>query len=272
MIETFDLLPVNETSSVYCQVMEYCNGGDLFNIIYDSSGEGLKAPEANCFFKQLLRGVDYLHSMGIAHRDLKPENLLLTQNGLLKISDFGGSTDFVVKRGDEELVRYCTGLCGSEPYIAPEEFVCYEYDARMVDIWSCAIIYMAMRTGTHLWQDAKEGDPNFDRYIKFRKLIEEERLKMKYEYRRPSFTNLSAQEKSQAQELFELEKNANLIKARDTIRKKAQKDGLDVFQGLEMGAKKLLYRMLDPNPDKRITLDLILENDWFTKICCCQEP
>jgi len=51
------------------QVMEYCNGGDLFDAI--QSG---KMSQANilCFFKQLMEGLSYIHSMGVAHRDLKP--------------------------------------------------------------------------------------------------------------------------------------------------------------------------------------------------------
>ena len=42
-------------------------------------------PEAQKFFKQLIAGVEYLHSRGIAHRDLKPENLLLDANDNLKV-------------------------------------------------------------------------------------------------------------------------------------------------------------------------------------------
>lgn len=51
-------------------------------------------PEAQRYFNQLLSGVDYLHTRGVAHRDLKPENLLLDEHDNVKISDFGMATMF----------------------------------------------------------------------------------------------------------------------------------------------------------------------------------
>lgn len=50
--------------------------------------------EARRYFNQLMDGVDYLHTKGVAHRDLKPENLLLDEKDNLKISDFGMATMF----------------------------------------------------------------------------------------------------------------------------------------------------------------------------------
>lgn len=50
--------------------------------------------DARQFFNQLMDGVNYLHSKGVAHRDLKPENLLLDEHDNLKISDFGMATMF----------------------------------------------------------------------------------------------------------------------------------------------------------------------------------
>lgn len=49
---------------------------------------------AQRYFNQILAGVEYLHSRGVAHRDLKPENILLDERDQIKISDFGMATVF----------------------------------------------------------------------------------------------------------------------------------------------------------------------------------
>ncbi|SCU98943.1 LADA_0H16336g1_1 [Lachancea dasiensis] len=149
----------------YCQVMEYCYGGDLFTLII-AAGR-LEYMEADCFFKQLIRGVVYMHDMGVCHRDLKPENLLLTSNGVLKITDFGNSECF--RMAWEKDIHLSGGVCGSSPYIAPEEYTHEEFDPRPVDIWACGVIYMAMRTGRQLWSTAQKEDEFFSRYLTGRK-------------------------------------------------------------------------------------------------------
>ncbi|CAJ0749663.1 18150_t:CDS:2 [Entrophospora sp. SA101] len=95
--------------------------------------------EIDCCFKQLIMGVNYLHSMRVAHRDIKPKNLLLDVKGNLKITNFGVS--YVFRTCWEESIHKFKGLCGSEPYIAPEQFETKEYDACLVDIWVCGIVY-----------------------------------------------------------------------------------------------------------------------------------
>lgn len=164
VIHTLDLL--QDDKGDYCEVMEYCAGGDLYTLILAAGS--LEVLEADCYFKQLMRGVEYMHEMGVAHRDLKPENLLLTQHGSLKITDFGNGECF--RMAWEREAHMTAGLCGSAPYIAPEEYVEKEFDPRAVDAWACGIIYMAMRTGRHLWRVAqKDEDEFFTRYLEDRK-------------------------------------------------------------------------------------------------------
>ncbi|KAL4734309.1 kinase domain-containing protein [Aspergillus similis] len=164
IIHTLDLL--QDAKGDYCEVMEYCAGGDLYTLVL-AAGK-LEVAEADCLFKQLMRGVEYMHEMGVAHRDLKPENLLLTTHGALKITDFGNGECF--RMAWEKEAHMTAGLCGSAPYIAPEEYVEKEFDPRAVDIWACGVIYMAMRTGRHLWKLArKEEDEFYRRYLEGRK-------------------------------------------------------------------------------------------------------
>ncbi|PLB34696.1 serine/threonine protein kinase SAT4 [Aspergillus candidus] len=164
VIHTLDLL--QDAKGDYCEVMEYCAGGDLYTLVL-AAGK-LEVAEADCFFKQLMRGVEYMHEMGVAHRDLKPENLLLTTHGALKITDFGNGECF--RMAWEKEAHMTAGLCGSAPYISPEEYVEKEFDPRAVDLWATGVIYMAMRTGRHLWRVARKNEDEFyQKYLEGRK-------------------------------------------------------------------------------------------------------
>nr|POE56662.1 serine/threonine-protein kinase hal4 [Quercus suber] len=155
VIHTLDLL--EDAKGDFCEVMEFCAGGDLYSLVL-AAGK-LDVVEADCYFLQLMRGVEYIHEMGVAHRDLKPENLLLTTHGALKITDFGNGECF--RMAWETEAHMTMGLCGSAPYIAPEEYTEKEFDPRAVDVWACGVIYMAMRTGRHLWKVAKKDEDEF---------------------------------------------------------------------------------------------------------------
>ncbi|KAJ3306761.1 serine/threonine-protein kinase HAL4/sat4 [Kappamyces sp. JEL0829] len=162
IVETLDL--VVDNNHTWCEVMEYCGGGTLYDILQDRK---LLIGEVNCCFKQLLDGVHYIHTMGVAHRDLKPENILFDEGGQLKISDFG--TSDVFKTAFEKDIHLSRGLCGSLPYIAPEEFEGKEYDAREVDIWATGVIYYAMKYTGLPWQHAVGEDLRYQTFLKTRK-------------------------------------------------------------------------------------------------------
>ncbi|POY69992.1 hypothetical protein BMF94_7036 [Rhodotorula taiwanensis] len=162
IVETVDL--VQDEQQHWCEVMEYCPGGDLYAVI--KKGD-LGSAEINSYFKQIIAGVAYLHSMGVAHRDIKPENLLLDGKGHVKITDFGVSDVF--RMCWEKTTHLSKGLCGSEPYIAPEQFEQKEYDARLVDIWAVAVVYYCMTYQELPWRVAKQNDPSFGSYAQLYK-------------------------------------------------------------------------------------------------------
>jgi len=157
IVETVDL--VQDENQHWCEVMEFCPGGDLYAAIKRG---GMSPSEVECCFKQILNGVAYLHSQGVAHRDLKPENLFFDTMGHLKIGDYGAST--VYRLPWEATIHMSTGLCGSEPYIAPEQFLGKPYDARLVDIWACGIVYYCLHFQELPWRVAQPSDPLYASY------------------------------------------------------------------------------------------------------------
>ena len=140
-------------------ILEYCNGGDLFTHIQD----GLSTTRTNELFRQIMDGVTYLHSVGVAHRDIKPENILLTAEKKIKICDFGAAVVFKSVFEPEE--HMAEGLHGSEPYMAPEQWNKKEYKACPVDIWMCGIVYCVMLRKKVLWRRADADDVNYKEYV-----------------------------------------------------------------------------------------------------------
>jgi len=157
IVETVDL--VQDEAQHWCEVMEFCPGGDLYAAIKKG---GMSPSEVECCFKQILTGVSYLHSQGVAHRDIKPENLFFDTKGHLKIGDYGAST--VYRLPWEATIHMSTGLCGSEPYIAPEQFLGKPYDARLVDIWACGVVYYCLHFQELPWRVAQQSDQLYAAY------------------------------------------------------------------------------------------------------------
>ena len=146
-----------ESSDSFYSVMEFCEGGELFNYIVKN--RRLSEEEAAFFYYQLINGLEYIHSLGIVHRDLKPENLLLTNEHLLKIIDFGLSNYF--KEGQKDLLAT---PCGSPCYASPEMVAGKKYNGFKIDIWSSGIILYAMLCGYLPFED-KDNDILFEKIL-----------------------------------------------------------------------------------------------------------
>lgn len=143
----------DEINKVYI-FLEYASGGELFDKIEPDIG--MSSNLAQKYMRQLLDGINYMHSKGVVHRDIKPENLLLNEDDDLKISDFGMATVFRL-RGKERLLDK---RCGTLPYVAPEVLK-HNYHAAPIDIWSSGIVFVAMLSGELPWDEPTENCAEF---------------------------------------------------------------------------------------------------------------
>ncbi|KAF4840335.1 Serine/threonine-protein kinase HAL4/SAT4 [Colletotrichum siamense] len=234
-------------------VMEYCAAGDLFSLLEKKYLiEEDRLNDRLCLFKQVIQGINYLHSNGIAHRDIKPENLLITQDSKLKITDFGASEVFNGShpgyresggqcgknmKTDIELCK--PGVVGSEPFTAPEVLAkdC-EYDPRCVDVWSAGVIGIYLCFGGGLWKKA-ERKPSEEWYIKLCEAWEKW-------YRRNPEPDAKVTESSYPAYL-----------PFDTSLKPP-------------AFRRVLLKMLNPDPKKRATITEIMNHRWVKTIECCQ--
>lgn len=94
--------------------VEYCSRGDLFHLIPEG---GLSETQARPWFKQLCNGVDFIHKQGVVHLDLSTENVFITEDGTVKIGDFGHAR--MLKKGEVTI----QGVTGKRTYRAPEVHV-----------------------------------------------------------------------------------------------------------------------------------------------------
>ncbi|KAL9616402.1 MAG: hypothetical protein Q9160_008728 [Pyrenula sp. 1 TL-2023] len=227
-------------------VMRYCTYGELYSLL---QRKYFKPEDINCFFKQLLRGVNHLHQHGIAHRDIKLENLLLSEEGYIKITDFGVSEVFSgehpgLREANGECGKHMDdyrmskpGICGSLPYIAPEVLEKKgEYDPRPLDVWSCAIVFLTLYWGGYPWSSASRSDSGYQKFVA-------------------------------GWDAFLAEHPDGTI-TDDYF----PRCGPLMSKLPHTGMKRLMLKMLHPIPEKRITVAEVLNTGWFKGIeCCCQE-
>ncbi|ETV92363.1 CAMK/CAMKL/AMPK protein kinase [Aphanomyces invadans] len=142
------LYQVIDTSEAIYLVMEYIDGGEMFEYIVKH--HRIREKEAVYMFLQIVEALDYLHRNDVTHRDLKPENLLLqgtTASGLLvKVVDFGLSNT-------HDGGRLLQTACGSPCYAAPEMIEGKLYIGPKADIWSLGVILFAMVCGYLPFED-----------------------------------------------------------------------------------------------------------------------
>lgn len=122
-------------------VMEFVQGRTLESVMADAAGRPLPMAQALDIAKQVAEALDYAHRRGVVHRDVKPANILITDEGVAKIADFG-----IAKMEGVQLTQ--TGhMLGTPAFMSPEQFSGGEIDARS-DLFSLGTILYWMLTGT----------------------------------------------------------------------------------------------------------------------------
>jgi len=125
---------------------EYYRAGDvseLLNRRFNSRFRGFRSDQIYVIFSQMVKAVEYLHSMGIIHRDVKLENFLYDNMTDLNvvIADFG----FAMKPTDPLIEDYA----GSPPYAAPEIVKGVPNEGYPSDLWSLGVCLYTMETGDY---------------------------------------------------------------------------------------------------------------------------
>ena len=124
-------------------VMEFCDGGSVSDLIEAAGGRGFFVMPEECIRAAcagIVLGLEYLHKKEICHRDIKCGNVLLTNDGHVKLADFGVSAELT------NTINKRKTVVGSPFWIAPEVIKESHYDGR-ADVWSLGITVIEMAEG-----------------------------------------------------------------------------------------------------------------------------
>uniref|UniRef100_A0A673M4L9 Myosin light chain kinase, smooth muscle-like n=1 Tax=Sinocyclocheilus rhinocerous TaxID=307959 RepID=A0A673M4L9_9TELE len=143
-------LAAYDTPSEIVMILEYIAGGELFERIVDENFEHTEPNSVN-YMRQILEGIQYIHSKHIVHLDLKPENIVCVNAGsLIKIIDFGLACK--LEHGKCLMV-----LHGTPEFVAPE-VVNYEPVDLATDMWSIGVICYILLSGESPFQGNSDAE------------------------------------------------------------------------------------------------------------------
>lgn len=143
LVSLIEVLDDPEEDSLY-MVLEMCKKGVVMRVGLDTAAEPYSEEVCRYWFRDLILGIEYLHAQGVVHRDIKPDNLLLTEDDVLKIVDFGVSEMFE----KPEQMRTAKSA-GSPAFLPPELCVAKHGDVSgtAADVWSMGVSLFCLRYG-----------------------------------------------------------------------------------------------------------------------------
>ncbi|HXX23151.1 MAG TPA: bifunctional serine/threonine-protein kinase/formylglycine-generating enzyme family protein [Terriglobia bacterium] len=135
-------------------VMEFIEGETLADRLR-RLGRPMPVSEVILIFRQMLEGLGFAHSHGVIHRDIKPSNIMLTSQGVAKLTDFG----IAHAMGSAKLTRTGKAL-GAPAYMSPEQIQGAQLDHR-TDIYSLGAVLYQMLTGRVPFEHPEDSDSDY---------------------------------------------------------------------------------------------------------------
>ncbi|CAD8166170.1 unnamed protein product [Paramecium octaurelia] len=132
-------------------IVEYGGSKSLRSYLKQFPNRRLDESDAKLLFRQIVKAVDYCHSLNIVHRDIKLENILLKDNNEIKLIDFGFS---VLVNRDSKLGVFC----GTPSYMAPELVNKQDYFGKPVDVWALGVLLYVLLTGHFPFKGSNDAD------------------------------------------------------------------------------------------------------------------
>jgi len=276
VIETMDIIQENHR---WFEVMEYAPY-DLFATVMTGK---MGREEIACSFLQIVNGVSYLHSMGLAHRDLKLDNVVISEHGIMKLIDFGSATVFrypfendIVYASGMRLVYSCyslltqiLGIVGSDPYLAPEVYDERKYDPTATDIWSLAIIFCCMTLRRFPWKQPRIIDNSYKLFVSPPTPgtpVPDSKPRRHNQLQTPVDANSHERMSSIS------------VDGADSRPGTASSGDKEVIRGpwrllriLPRESRHIIGRMLKTDPTERATMDEVLEDDWILGSSVCYQ-
>ncbi|XP_059187514.1 serine/threonine-protein kinase Nek3 [Centropristis striata] len=134
-----------EADDLLCIVMEYCSGGDLLQRIRQQKTTQFCVDDILRWFAQMCSAALHIHDKRVLHRDLKSKNIFLTDNGAIKLGDFGSACILNSSKA------YAHTYVGTPYYVAPEIWDNKPYNNKS-DVWSLGCVLYELCTLRHPFQ------------------------------------------------------------------------------------------------------------------------
>lgn len=142
LIELIDVIRQQPPKMKMHIILEMATGCSVHELAENAPEKRLCESQVANFTHQALTGLHYMHGKGVVHRDIKPSNMMLSANGVLKISDFGVAEFLDEYNSDDNVTRTSGSPAFQAPEIANGE---HGYSGMKVDVWALGVsMYMLL--------------------------------------------------------------------------------------------------------------------------------